>query len=149
MWDDFIAGGGDLDSLDRADATVAGLVILIGVATLSAVIVPSIWSLRVVRNAQQSSGQGLGPKMACGSWYVPLGNMWSPFVRLREAVSAVRGDPKGVSHWQAAWVAMAILSGIDRAAFELDGVPGTAGDASRRQRARGTRRVTRCVSERR
>jgi hypothetical protein len=120
VWDDFVAGAGDLDSLDRADATVAGLVVLIGVATLAAAVVVSIWSLRVVRNAQQLSGHGLSPKMACGGWYIPIGNLWVPFVRLREAVTAVRGEATSVSHWQAAWIAMAIFSGIDRVAFELD-----------------------------
>lgn len=120
VWDDFIAGSGDIDALDRADAAVGGLVILIAVATVAAAIVVSIWSLRVVRNAEQFAGHGLKPKLACGGWYIPLGNLWIPFVRLRATMSALHGDPTKVSHWQAAWIAMAIVGGIDRAAFNLD-----------------------------
>ena len=46
---------------------------------LAAVIVLCLWSLRTVRNAKQRDPSlNVSPGLACGSWYIPIGNFWLP-----------------------------------------------------------------------
>jgi len=57
-----------LSDLDRADGVVASVGIATSIAMVAAGIVLSIWSLRLVRNAEEFAGPGLKPRLACGGW---------------------------------------------------------------------------------
>lgn len=120
VWDDFVAGSNDFAALDRADQAVNLSEVLNSALLISAGIVLSIWSLRFVRNAEQFVGSGFKPGLACGGWYIPIGNLWVPFVRLRAAAQSLRSDAQGVSRWQAGFIVMQLMSGVERSAFRLD-----------------------------
>jgi len=120
VWDDLVAGRASIQEVDNADQMVAVLGLISAIVVVSAGIVLSIWSLRIVRNAEQFAGSGLRPGLACGGWYIPIGNLWVPFVRLRDTMRTFRGDSADISRWQAGWIAMSLGGSIERAAFDID-----------------------------
>lgn len=120
VWDDFVADRSGFADLDRADALVTMSELLNTALLVAGGIVLSIWALRMVRNAELFGGKGLKPGLACGGWYIPIGNLWVPFVRLRAAAWSLRASTRRISQWQAAWVTMQLLSGFEATLFRLD-----------------------------
>lgn len=119
VWDDPTSSFGDLVN---ADDTVAGALVFYAVAALATVIVLSIWTLRSVRNSQVLGAQQVRPGLACGGWYIPLGNIFVPFIQIRRATGALGAKTTGATLWQVGWGAMAIGGAIVNTAFNESNV---------------------------
>ncbi len=96
--------------IERVDAANAagGAAVLYGLAALACLIVLSIWTLRSVGNAQRLGTQNLRPGLACGGWYIPLGNVFVPFIQLRRATAALGARTSRVTLWQVGWGLMVV-----------------------------------------
>ena len=102
---------GDKSVADFNDATdalnsVAFLSVSVAVALI---IVLCIWAHHTVRNAKQRDPQlNASPGMAAGGWYIPIGNLWLPWMHLRRAARRF-GGALGPLGW---WQALSILGGV-------------------------------------
>lgn len=105
----FYAGDASLTDLDRSDVLVIVAVFFEFAVLIAAGVVVAIWTLRTVRNAEAIGRLTIGARLAAWGWIIPIGNLFLPFVRLRNAMSAMRGETKWVSWWQAGWIAMTIV----------------------------------------
>lgn len=119
-WDDFVDGRGSFTSLDDADTLVGGVAVLTLLAQLAALIVLSIWSLRVARNAQKLGVGGVKPGLACGGWYIPIGNLWVPWGHLRTAVTGLGGSATSLNRWHAAWIAVTVFNVLSNFVFDVE-----------------------------
>ena len=119
VWNDPSSSFSDLVD---ADDTVAGAFVFYAVAAIATVIVLSIWTLRSVRNSQTLGAQRVRPGLACGGWYIPLGNVFVPFIQIRRATGALGAKTTGSVIWQVGWGAMVIGGGIVNTAFNESNV---------------------------
>ena len=127
VWDDFVAGNAGFVDLDDADNAVGAVALLLIVSLLASGIVLSIWSLRTARNAKARGALAVSPGLACGGWYIPIGNLWVGFGQLRKSVDGVRGGAPNLSKWQGAWIGFVVLGFVTRSfgnidTFDPDGV---------------------------
>jgi hypothetical protein len=119
-WTDLADREGTLvDALQYADAddlvgASLGLVFLLGLAAL---IVVSIWSLRVGRRARRAGASSVSPGLACGSWYIPYASAIVPFIQLRRMARHRGRSTASLNVWQgcyiAAWVGCTICAGLE------------------------------------
>lgn len=120
LWSDFVDGGlefGDLQRIDDADGLVSAAFGLTFILSLAALIVLSIWSLRVGRRARATGATGVSPGLACGSWYIPYAAAIVPFIQLRRMARHWRRPTVMLGVWQAStivgWVAATAVAGLE------------------------------------
>jgi hypothetical protein len=94
------------------DPTFANpLTVIIGLATIAAVVVACIWQYRAA-----TASRALGfparrsPGWGVGAWFVPIVNFWIPYGSIRDCLPA--GDPQRahVLRWWLAWVSGTLLT---------------------------------------
>lgn len=102
--DDFIAGNASIFDIDDADQLTFAAGILELVGTVAAAIVLCVWTLRTIRNAEALCGDGLKPRLAAGGWFIPIGNLWVSFAKLRQAAKPLRAETSNTSRWQGLWI---------------------------------------------
>lgn len=114
-----VAGFGDLpdrgwDLLEHAVDVLAGLELL---ALLTAGVLFIRWQSQILRNARTLGGEALsyGVRVAAVSWFIPVLNLFVPFVSLRQAAAVGRGPDDGdtralVGLWWGLWVLESVLS---------------------------------------
>jgi len=119
--DSFFADDAPAADLDRWDSIVA----ILGVAQLASIvaaaIVVAVWTSGVVGNAEAKTGRTIGKGMAAGGWFIPIGNLWLPFVRLREASRETQGASQWVSRWQGGWIALVVSGQISNLSGNCSG----------------------------
>ena len=121
--DDYVNGPASLSDLNDADNSVIATGALLILVQLAAVIVLSIWSLRTVRNAKrQDPALGVSPGMACGGWYIPVGNIWLPWQQLRRAARRATAVGSRLGVWQGTVIAAGVLNAVGRALGNVDDV---------------------------
>jgi Domain of unknown function (DUF4328)/Protein of unknown function (DUF2510) len=84
---------------------VSPLVLVVGLATLAAVIVACIWQHRAATAARALGFPARrSPAWGVGSWFVPVVNLWMPYGALRDCLPP--GDPHRahVLRWWIAWI---------------------------------------------
>jgi Domain of unknown function (DUF4328)/Protein of unknown function (DUF2510) len=87
--------------------------LLVGAATVAAVIVACIWQHRAA-----SAGRALGipsrrsPAWGVGSWFVPIVNLWMPYSALRDCLPPDHPHRRRVLHWWIAWLLAGFLSTV-------------------------------------
>lgn len=126
VWDDFMADSAGLRELDDADSLVFIAIGSSVALSIVAAILLAVWSFRTVRNAHQLGGRDLKPKLAGWSWFIPIGNMWVPFVQLRRTATAVGIAGTRVSQWQAVWVTTFVLGRYGVSAFDFSALASEA-----------------------
>jgi hypothetical protein len=118
---DFFDGNASLQDVDDADSAVNGVAGLLFFVELAAVIVLCIWSLRTVRNAKERDPSlPVSPGMACGGWYIPIGNFWLPWQQLRRAGRNFATLSSALTVWQAMAITAGVLMSVGRALGDVD-----------------------------
>jgi hypothetical protein len=107
--DDVLSGSATVDDLHGKDDFVDVSSLFYFLALIAGVIVLCIWSQRVVRNAQARGAVNVSPGLACGGWYIPIGNIWVPFTQIRRAVTQMGRSVRSLLGWQ---IAYPIASGV-------------------------------------
>jgi hypothetical protein len=85
--------------------------LLVGAATVAAVIVACIWQHRAA-----SAGRALGipsrrsPAWGVGSWFVPIVNLWMPYSAVRDCLPPDHPYRRRVLQWWIAWLLTGFLS---------------------------------------
>lgn len=92
--------------LDDADSAVAGGIGLFALSALPLTIVVSLWTLRFVGNAQVRGAADVSPGLACGGWYIPVGQLAVPFVQLRRSARHVDAPRGAIGWWQAGFAVL-------------------------------------------
>lgn len=126
--DAFFANDATGDDIDGWDLIVMVVAIAQIAVLVAAAIVVALWSSRSVANAEARSGRTIGTRMAAGGWFVPIGNMWLPFVKLRAASRETGGDHRRVSHWQAGWIALIVAVQMSNLSRRVGGMGQTEQD---------------------
>lgn len=103
-----------IDDVNSSDNQVAGVLLLVLVVMLAAAMVTSLWSRRVVHNAQVGGATGLNPGMAGGGWFIPIGWFFIPFQQLRATAKGLGRAAKSLPVWQAAFVVGFVLAIVSR-----------------------------------
>jgi hypothetical protein len=133
-WDSFVDGNASISDLDAADDYVAAAAILTLALTIATGIVLAVWSHRAASNAR-ARGAGTSPGWASGGWFIPIGNLFVPFVQFRKALR-IGGDAGAVNAWQGLWIAGAVIGNAGARAFgdfEIDDTPSKVADELRNQ----------------
>ena len=120
VWVDLVEGRlgiGDLGRASEADDLVSAAFGLTFLVSLAALIVLSIWSLRVGRRARETGAGDVSPGLLCGSWYIPYAAAIVPFIQLRRVARHHRRSTASLNVWQgffvAAWVTATAVAGLD------------------------------------
>lgn len=111
VFDGYRDGSNSIFDVDDADVAFGGASFVQVALTIASVIVLSIWSLRAGRNAKRLGATNVSPGLACGSWYIPFGNLVVPFVQLRRMVRHFGRSTSAVSLWQGLFIVGNIASG--------------------------------------
>jgi len=116
-----VAGFGNLsdrgwDLLEHAVDVLAGLEL---VALLTAGVLFIRWQSQVLRNVRTLGGEVLSydVRVAAVSWFIPVLNLFVPFVSLRQAAAVGRGPGDGdtralVGLWWGLWILESALSAV-------------------------------------
>jgi Domain of unknown function (DUF4328) len=115
VWNGFEDGSQDLLAVEDADGLVGVAVTLQLALTVASAIVVSIWSQRSMRNASARREGFPSPGLACGGWYIPVGNLFVPFVQFRKALRARPQSTSAVNWWQGLFIAGMVSTGVFRA----------------------------------
>jgi len=81
------------------------LTVIVGLATVAAVVVACIWQYRAATAARALGFPSRrSPGWGVGAWFVPIVNFWVPYGAIRDCLPA--GDPQRarVLRWWLAWV---------------------------------------------
>jgi hypothetical protein len=89
------------------------LTVVIGLATIAAVVVACIWQYRAA-TASRALGfpSRRSPGWGVGAWFVPIVNLWIPYAAIRDCLPT--GDPQRahVLRWWLAWIIGGALSAL-------------------------------------
>ena len=143
VFDDAVAGRTSIFAVDDADQRVALASLLnLGCAVVAGILL-SIWSLRAARNMVAVGATGVRPGWACGGWYIPIGNLWVPWMNLRRGHKSIGGTTTDLSWWQGIWVVSTVISFNTGSALDPDGA--TTDEVSRQLQTQGTFGVVQVV----
>ena len=100
------------DVTDAVDVTV-GLEGARSAVILAAIILTCLWSKRIADNAKARGVRNVSPGMACGGWWIPVGNIWLGWMHLRRSAMGTRTPTSHLNLWQgftiASWVFSVVL----------------------------------------
>jgi Domain of unknown function (DUF4328)/Protein of unknown function (DUF2510) len=109
---------------DSSSSTLNPITTIVGLLTIAAVVVASIWQYRAATAARSLGFPALrSPGWGVGSWFVPIVNFWMPYQALRDCLPP--GDPhrRLVLRWWLTWLALEVFGGAAAiAAFFSSGV---------------------------
>lgn len=108
-WDGFLDGVNGGSDVDDADALVAAAALLQVGLMLASTIVVSLWALRAGRKAQLAGARDVTPGLACGSWYIPIGNLVVPFIQVRRMTRVYRRPTSPAGVWQGFFIAGLVM----------------------------------------
>ena len=80
---------------------------------LAAIILTCLWSKRIADNAKVRGVRNVSPGMACGGWWIPVGNIWLGWMHLRRSAAGTGTPTSHLNMWQgfalASWIFSVVL----------------------------------------
>ncbi len=133
-----LVNNASMSEATEADFMLAGLMGLVTLANnavfLGSVIPVLLWTYTAHANLRAAGMQGLNfsPGWATFSFFVPVANLYVPFVAMRELANRSAGEPEefagssvdNVSSWWSCWVVSAIVMTMVVLTVFVDALPG-------------------------